>query len=99
MQTETQTDTSVALADGGRFVLSNEQVAITDRHGSIIATINLNDISAVSRGGRDIILTRSQTDPVVLSAATVFDAQQVVTTLHEHVVPPSEPRWWHRRLR
>ena len=99
MQTDTLTGTPVALADGRRFVLSNEHVFITDRNGSVITTMQFSDISAVSRGGRDIIVTRSRTDPVVLSTATVQDAQQIMMTLHQHAVPPSEPRWWRRRQR
>ena len=97
MQTDMQTGTPVALADGRRLIVSNEQVSITDRTGTVITTINRNDISAISRGGREIIVTRSRTDPVVLSAASIQDAQQIMMTPHLHALPPSAPRWWRRR--
>jgi len=99
MQTDMQTVTllAIALADGRRFVVSNEQVSITDCDGSVVATITLTDISAVRRGGWDIIVTRRQTDPVVVTATTIADAQQVLTILGQHIAQPSASRWWRRQ--
>jgi len=92
-----ETTVVIPLADGRRFVVSDEQVTITNRAGAVVATITLSDMTAVRRGGQDSIVTRRHTDPVVMTARTIDDAQQVVAILSQHVAPPSASRWWRRR--
>ena len=73
----------IPLADGNRLSLRPGSLVVTDRAGAVITRVETRDITGVNRGGKDIILTRRQTDPVVLIAATVADAERILSLLCE----------------
>jgi hypothetical protein len=89
----------IPLADGGRLVLSAEQLSLGDRPGTTTRAIRWDDISNIHRGGRDIVITRRNADPVVVTAASLADAQRCLEALAQRHSSASSTRWWNRRQR
>ena len=87
----------VRLVDGGRLVLRDGQLTILRATSGTVQRIDLSDITGVRRGGRDLVITRRETDPVVVTTVTLADAQWFVALLHQHQSASQSKPWWRRR--
>ena len=95
----TEPSSVIPLADGGRLVLSDEQVARFDHAGTAPLVIRWGEITNVRRGGRDLVITRREADPVIIVATTVADAARCIEEFGQHASQPPPTRWWTRQRR
>jgi hypothetical protein len=58
-------------------------VIVRARSGQVVATVRLDEITRVSRGGRDLVITRREADPLAITAATLDGARQFDAALRE----------------
>jgi hypothetical protein len=65
--------------------------------GGVVRRVDLSDITGVRRGGRDLVVTRRETDPVVVTTATLVDAQRFVALLDQHQAASQSKPWWRRQ--
>lgn len=86
--------TQFALADGARLTIVDATVTVTTRGGEPV-TIDCSQITSVSRGGAELIVTRREADPVVVRAATLPDARAIEDTLASSCgISPLHARRW-----
>ncbi len=85
------------LSHGGLYRLDPSGITLTDALGRVTVHGRLDEMTAVRRGGTDIVITRVRGDPIMLTLRRVEDARQVVAALERLLM--SEPRKPRRRWR
>jgi hypothetical protein len=73
--------TSYPLVDKRRCQVSESEITISAARGAVERRVSASDITAVSRGGKEVMLTRRAADPVVLEAASIDDARRLEAAL------------------
>ena len=89
----------ISLIDGERLILRDGRLTILDATGRVVRQIDLSDISGVRRGGRDLVVICRATDPLVVTTATLADAQRFVDRFQQHVTANRAMTWWKRPRR
>ena len=68
-------DQSFALEGGSSLAVSESVVMLSD--GERLTHVDCSQITGVSRGGAELIVTRREEDPLRLRAATITDARAI----------------------
>jgi len=87
---------NIPLADGGHLQITDTELRVVAQRSDDPLRVPLSEITSVSRGGKDIIVTRQEADPLSLVAATLDDARRFDAIL-ENLLPPERrqrPRRW-----
>ncbi len=98
-----KTDAAVVLPllNGRTLVLHDGVLSIRDRTDAVVARVEMDDVTGINRGGSDLIITRRETDPIVITAAVLADAQRFIQSVKpQRTFDASQARrrWrWQRR--
>jgi hypothetical protein len=84
------------LEDGRWLRVTADALEVTTRRGELLATFRLAEVTAVSRGGRDVAITRREADPLAVTLASL-DAARELEALLRALRPPDPPRRRWRR--
>src|ERR1041384_2944598 len=77
-----QQEVSGSLADGCRYRATSYMVEITDATGTVIETVDVNDITSVTRRSLSIAIRRRGAKDLMLLAATLEDAGKLEQALN-----------------
>jgi hypothetical protein len=73
--------TAWPLVDGEQVRIAGHDLIIErSAHGQSLQT-SVDEISAVNRGGREMVITRRESDPIVVQLRTLNDARELEQAL------------------
>jgi hypothetical protein len=76
-----QQEVSGSLANGGTYRATGYMVELRDSTGTVVETVDANEIAGVQRNGQRVIIKRRKGRDVAVEASTLDDAGQLELTL------------------
>lgn len=91
------------LANGLVFRLSSTELVIRDSSGQTLSCTVVQEMTAIHRGGTDVVIMRGQHDPLTLTFMRLEEATMLEQRLRTHLSGsvPERPHvsWWRRLFR